>query len=188
MLGMEYALRHPEHLSGLVVSNMTASVASYVEHAEQLLRALPPDVQATLSRYRSAGKYAAPEYQATLMEHVYKQHVCRLEPWPEPVDRTFRTVNETIYNIMQGPDEFNIIGNFKDWTIWDRLGRIHVPTLLISAAHDEMSAQQIARMGTLIPKARVAALKNGSHFCMYDDQAAYFAALIPFIHEVGRRA
>jgi len=31
MLGMEYALRYPQHLAGLVVSNMTASVAEYVK-------------------------------------------------------------------------------------------------------------------------------------------------------------
>jgi proline iminopeptidase len=187
MLGMEYALRHPQYLTGLVVSNMTASVAAYVQHAEELLRALPAEAQATLARYREKGAYEAPEYQAVLMKEVYQQHVCRLDPWPEPLERTLRTVNATIYNTMQGPDEFNIIGNFKDWDIWNRLHGIRVPTLLISARYDEMSPEQITRMGTLIPHARVAALENGSHFAMYDDQAAYFEALIGFIREIGRR-
>ena len=31
MLGMEYAVRYPEHLAGLVVSNMTASVAEQLQ-------------------------------------------------------------------------------------------------------------------------------------------------------------
>lgn len=187
LLGMEYALRHPEYLTGLVISNMTASVAAYVQHAEELLRALPAAAQATLAQYREKGAYDAPEYQAVLMKQVYRHHVCRLDPWPEPLERTFRTINATIYNTMQGPDEFNIVGNIKDWDIWDRLHRIRVPTLLISARYDEMSPGQIARMGTLIPHARVAALENGSHFAMYDDQAAYFQALVAFIREVGGR-
>lgn len=187
LLGMEYALQHPQYLTGLVISNMTASVAAYVQHAEELLRALPAEAQATLARYREKGEYEAPEYQAVLMNQVYRSHVCRLDPWPEPLARTFRTVNATIYNTIQGPDEFNIVGNIKDWDIWDRLPRIRTPTLLISARYDEMSPGQIARMGTLIPHARVAALENGSHFAMYDDQAAYFQALVAFIREVGGR-
>jgi proline iminopeptidase len=185
LLGMEYALRHPQYLTGLVISNMTASVAAYVQHAAELLRALPAAAQATLARYREKGAYDAPEYQAVLMKELYHQHVCRLDPWPEPLERTFRMVNTTVYNTMQGPDEFTIVGNLKDWDIWDRLHLIRVPTLLISARYDEMAPSQIARMGTLIPQARVSALDNGSHFAMYDDQAAYFQALIAFIREVG---
>ncbi len=83
---------------------------------------------------------------------------------------------------MQGPDEFNIVGNFRHWDIWDRLHEIQVPTLLIAARHDEMAPGQIARMGTLIPHSRVVTCERGSHMAMYDDQAAYFAALLPFLH------
>jgi proline iminopeptidase len=84
---------------------------------------------------------------------------------------------------MQGPDEFNIVGNFKDWDIWDRLKEIRVPTLLIGARYDEMDPDQIRRMGTLIPHSRVVICPEGSHLALYDDQARYFAALVPFLHE-----
>jgi len=100
------------------------------------------------------------------------------------LQRCFRLSNAKIYNTMQGPDEFNILGNFKQWDIWDRLYGIKVPTLLIAARHDEMSPAQIQRMGTLIPHARVAVCEKGSHMALYDDQRAYFDALIPFLHEV----
>jgi proline iminopeptidase len=121
-----------------------------------------------------------------LMEEVYSRHVCRLDPWPEPVQRCFRTMNAKIYNIMQGPDEFNITGAFRHWDIWDRLSGINVPTLLIAARYDEMSPEQIQRMGTLIPHARVSVCERGSHMAMYDDQRAYFDALIPFLQETYR--
>jgi proline iminopeptidase len=181
---MEYALKYPEHLTGLVVSNMTASVADYVKYAAVLVSQLPAAAQAVIARYRAKGDYEAAEYQKVLMEEVYSRHVCRLNPWPEPLQRCFRLINARIYNTMQGPDEFNIIGNFKQWDIWDRLHGIKVPTLLIAARHDEMSPAQIQRMGTLIPHARVAVCERGSHMAMYDDQRAYFDALIPFLHDV----
>ena len=187
MLGMEYAVRYPEHLAGLVVSNMTASVAEYVKYAAVLVRELPAAAQAVIARYRAKADYEAPEYQKVLMEEVYSRHVCRLNPWPEPLQRCFRMMNTKIYNTMQGPDEFNIIGSFKEWDIWARLHEIAVPTLLIAARYDEMSPAQIQRMGTLIPHARVALCERGSHMAMYDDQRAYFDALIPFLREAYGR-
>jgi proline iminopeptidase len=183
MLGMEYALRYPQHLAGLVVSNMTASVAEYVKYAAVLVSQLPPAAQAVIARHRAKGDFEAPEYQQVLMEEVYSRHVCRLSPWPEPLQRCFRMMNAKVYNTMQGPDEFNIVGNFRRWDIWDRLHGISVPTLLIAARHDEMSPAQIQRMGSLIPHARVAICEHGSHMAMYDDQRSYFGALIPFLHD-----
>lgn len=187
MLAMEYALRYPRHLAGLVISNMTASVAEYVRHAEQLLAALPAPALAVIRRHRARGDYDAPEYQEVLMREVYARHVCRLDPWPEPVQRAFRMMNAKIYNIMQGPDEFNITGNFRDWDIWARLPGIRTPTLLIGARHDEMDPAQIERMGRLIPGARVFICPAGSHMAMYDDQAAYFGALLEFLPRAWAR-
>jgi proline iminopeptidase len=183
MLGMEYALRYPQHLVGLVVSNMTASVAEYVRYAEVLVSRLPPAAQAIIARHRAAGDYESPEYQKVLMQEVYSRHLCRLTPWPEPVQRSLRTLNAKIYNIMQGPDEFNIVGNFKNWDIWERLHGIQPPTLLIAARHDEMAPEQITRMSKLIPNARLSICERGSHMAMYDDQRAYFAALVPFLRD-----
>ncbi|MDE2305563.1 MAG: proline iminopeptidase-family hydrolase [Gammaproteobacteria bacterium] len=183
MLAMEYALAYPRHLAGLVISNMTASVAAYVEHAAQLVASLPESARRIIAKYRASGELDAPEYQRVLMDELYRRHVCRLDPWPEPLDRAMRFANETIYRTMQGPDEFNITGNFKDWDVWARLPQIRVPTLLLAARHDEMSPEQMLRMSRLIPRARYALCPEGSHLAMYDDQRRYFAALVPFIRE-----
>jgi proline iminopeptidase len=183
MLGMEYALRHPQHLEGLVISNMTASVAEYVKYAEVLVSQLPPAARATIKRHRATGDYESPEYQNVITEEVYKRHFCRLDPWPEPLQRSLRTINARIYNIMQGPDEFNIVGNFKHWDIWDRLHEIETPTLLIGARYDEMSPEQITRMSKLIPHSRLTLCERGSHTAMYDDQRVYFDALLKFLHD-----
>lgn len=186
MLAMEYALKYPRHLAGLVISNMTASVAAYVEYAATLLRALPAPARRIIAKYRASGDFAAPEYRRVLMAELYQRHVCRLRPWPEPLRRSFRTLNEQIYETMQGPDEFDITGNFRHWDVWARLPQISVPTLVIAARHDEMSPAQIRRMSTLIPGARFALCPNGSHMAMYDDQRRYFEYLVPFIRECGR--
>jgi proline iminopeptidase len=78
---------------------------------------LPADIIAKMEQYEKTGNYEAPEYQGIMIGTIYAQYLCRLNPWPDPVMRWFNHFNAQIYNTMQGPNEFVIIGNFKDWDV-----------------------------------------------------------------------
>jgi proline iminopeptidase len=184
MLVQEYAVTYPGHLKAAVISNMTASMKSYVSYLGTLRKALPARLQAVMDKYEAEKKYDAPEYQAVLMNQIYRRYLCRLDPWPEPLEMSFAHMNERIYNLMQGPSEFVITGNYKHWDRWPDLHKISVPTLLIAARHGTMSVDDIRRMGRLIPNSRVAVCENGSHCSHFDDQEAYFAHLLGFLKDV----
>jgi len=186
MLGIEYALKYQKHLKGLVLSSMTASIRSYVEYVNKLRGQLPGSVLAVLERYEAKGDYDAPEYQEVMLREVYGRHVCRLDPWPDPVVRAFKHIAAPVYNTMQGPNEFVVTGTFKDWDRWKDLPKIDVPTLLIGARYDEMNPEDIRKMGRLIPRSRVAICENGSHLAMWDDQQAYFRHLVGFLQDVEK--
>ncbi len=188
LLAIEYALKYPQRTSALVISSMTASYPAYVAYANRLRAALPDEANDAMKRYEDQNDYEAPEYQDLLMTQLYAKHLCRLDPWPEPVTRAFARINQQVYVTMQGPSEFKVIGNLKDWDRWADLPRIATPTLLLVGRHDTMSIDDIERMGTLMPNARVVVCEKGSHMCMYDDQVAYFDALVPFVLERGARA
>jgi proline iminopeptidase len=181
MLAIEYALAYPQHLSGLVISNMTASMSSYVKHVSELRAGLAPDVSDAMQVFESRGDYLAPEYQQLLMGHLYSKFMCRLDPWPEPAMRSFENMNAQLYNTMQGPSELTVTGNLENWDRWADLHRIAVPTLLLVGRHDTMAVEDIERMGSLIPSSQVVVCERGSHLAMYDDQDSYFGALIPFV-------
>ena len=183
MLAIEYAIAHQDHLKALIISDMTAGIPAYEAYAQKILAELSDEDRKTLAKYEAAGNYDAPEYQQIMMSKVYAQHILRLDPWPEPVLRAFRKFNTKIYNVMQGPNEFVISGNFKNWDRWADLPRIHVPTLIIAGAKGTMNPDDIRRMGKLIPRSRVV-ITNGSHLEMYDDQETYFRALVKFIADV----
>ncbi len=183
MLGIEYALKYQQHLKGLIVSNMTASIASYIGYLSELRDRMGPEKVATMKRHEAAGDYAATEYQDLLTE-LYNQHICRVVPWPEPVQRMFEHMALPVYNTMQGDNEFVVTGNFKDWDRWADLHRIAVPTLLSVGRHDTMRPADIEEMGRCLPNARVSICENGSHLSMWDDPEAYFSALRQFLGEV----
>jgi len=150
---------------------------------QQLRDALPADVRSAMQAFEARGDYEAPGYQELLMTQLYARYLCRLDPLPEPVARAFGRLGAQVYNTLQGPSEFTVTGRFKDWDRWSDLHRIEAPTLLLVGRHDTMAVEDVERMGRLIPDARVVVCEKGSHLSMYDDQAAYFDALVPFLVE-----
>lgn len=186
MLGIEYALHHQEHLKGLVVSNMTASIASYVQHVNELREKLPRALVEEMQAFERAGDFEAPRYLELVMEHLYKKHICRLDPWPASVQRCLDHLSAPVYNTMQGPNEFVVTGTFADWDRWDDLERITVPTLLVVGRHDTMRVEDVEEMGRRMPNARVHVCENGSHMPFWDDANDYFETLGDFVREVER--
>jgi len=192
MLGLEYALAHQQHLRGLVISNMMASVPAYNAYAEQVL--MPEMDQAALAEIKAleaAGKTADPRYMELLTEQHYVHHVLRMPPaeWPDPVQRGFAHINPAIYVSMQGPSELGISSDAK-LVNWDRTGdlpSIEVPTLVIGARHDTMDPAHMEMMAASLPKGRYLYCPDGSHLAMYDDQQAYFAGLTGFLHDVAKQ-
>jgi proline iminopeptidase len=192
ILAIEYALRHQQHLRGLVISNMMSSVPAYNAYAQKVL--MPEMDQAALAEIKSLearGEIENPRYMELLMEQHYIHHVLRMpaDAWPDPVQRGFAHINRAIYVSMQGPSELGISTDAKlaQWDRTDELELIKVPTLVIGARYDTMDPAHMEMMAGRLPAGRYLYCPNGSHLAMYDDQAAYFAGLIEFLHGIGDR-
>jgi proline iminopeptidase len=185
MLAIEYALRYPQHLRGLVVVSMTASIAAYQRSVDALRDRLPPDVKRVLREHERAGLTEDPEYVTLVDEHLNRRHVCRVVPWPESVQRMFRHAALAVYHTMQGPNEFVVTGTLASWDRWDDIGRISAPTHLIVGRHDTISVDDVREMTRRIAGATMTVCEQGSHFSMWDDPEAFEDALVRFVHTVG---
>ena len=185
MLALEYALNYPQHLRGLVISNMCAGIQSYLKYTTSLKKKLlTPQLLTRFNALEAAKDYDNPEYMRIAMEELYPKMICRLQPWPEPVTRAFRLSNQKIYNQMQGKSEFEVTGNLRDWERWDRLHEIKVKALTIGSVYDEMDPDDMRKMARLMPNATCAICPNGSHLALWDDQAVYFRHLLGFLATV----
>jgi proline iminopeptidase len=185
ILAMEYALAHQQHLRGMVISNMMASVPAYNAYAEQVL--MPQMDQTELAEIKALeadGDTENPRYMELLGPH-YINHVLRMpvDEWPDPVQRAFANINPEIYVSMQGPSELGISADAK-LAAWDRtadLASINVPTLVIGAQHDTMDPAHMKTMADRLPAGNYLHCPDGSHLAMYDDQQTYFTGLIEFL-------
>ena len=182
MLAAEHAIRRPAGLTSLVISNSPASMALWVREAAKLRAALPPEVEATLSRHEQAGTTDDPEYLAAT-QVFYDRHVCRVVPNPPEVARTFEYLAEdpTVYHTMNGPNEFFCIGTLRSWSVVDRVDQIAVPTLLLSGRYDEATPATVQPFADSIPDVTWQVFEHSSHMPFVEEPEAYLSAVTTFL-------
>jgi proline-specific peptidase len=189
MLAMEYALTQPEGLASLVLSSSPPSIPAWAEETNRLRRELPADVQRVLDDHEAAGTIDSPEYEEAAME-FYKRHVCRLDPWPDYLQRTFVGLREhpEVYTTMQGPNEFVITGTLKDWDIADRLGEIRLPTLITAGRQDEFTPRQAETLHAGIAGSELVTFEHSSHMQFAEEPERYLEVVATFLGRVEAAA
>jgi proline iminopeptidase len=184
ILAMEYSLKYQKHMKGLIISNMMSSCPEYGKYADEVLaKQMNPAVLAEIEKIEAAKDFANPRYMELLIPNFYEKHILRFpaKNWPEPVNRSFAKMNQSLYVTMQGPSEFGVAGKLEQWDRKGQLKDIAIPTLVIGAQHDTMDPKHMEEMAKLTPKGTYLYCENGSHMCMYDDQKTYFKGLISFL-------
>lgn len=185
MLGAEHAVGQPAGLKALVIANSPANMHTWVAEANRLRRELPVDVQETLLRHEKAGTLTDPEY-ITVSRVFYDRHVCRVNPWPKEVARTFAIMDEdnTVYRNMNGPTEFHVIGTMKDWTIEDRLSRIQAPTLVVSGRYDEATPLVVKPYVENVPNNKWVLFEKSSHMPHVEERDLCMKTVSDFLNSV----
>jgi proline iminopeptidase len=187
ILAMEYALKYQAHMKGLLVANMMASCPEYGKYAQEVLsKQMDPAVLTEVKALEAKGDYKNPRYMELLIPHFYHEHLCRLNDWPDGVNRAMKHANEEIYVMMQGPSEFGIAGRLATWDIKNRLKEIKVPTLMIGARFDTMNPKAMEEQSKMVQHGRYLYCPNGSHLAMWDDQQVFMNGVIQFIKEVDQ--
>jgi L-proline amide hydrolase len=182
MLTAEYGVRRPSGVKSLTIANSPASMALWTSEAMRQRSEMPQDIQDTLNKHEKAGTYTDPEYQKATM-WVYERHVCRVVPFPPEVTATFEQVarNPTVYNVMNGPNEFFVVGTLKNWDIIPELHKINVPTLIISGRYDEATPACVQPYKDNIKGSRWEIFENSSHMPHVEEKDACMTLVGDFL-------
>jgi L-proline amide hydrolase len=185
MLAMEHALEHPAGLRGLVVADSPASMTLWISETGRLRAGLPLDVQETLTRHEEAGTTDDPAYRDAV-EVFNARHVCRVVPKPDCVERTSQQIraNPTVYETMNGPSEFHVVGSLKTWDITDRLHEIATPTLLVSGRHDEATPLIVGQIHERISGAEWVIFEESSHMPHVEEPEAFLDTVEGFLRTI----
>jgi proline-specific peptidase len=182
MLAMQYVLDRRPSLRSLILCGSPASMIRWVRDCDELLAGQPDDVRNTIRQHEADGFTACPEYQAAILG-FYREHVCRLKPWPAGFERSFAEAGYQVYNTMNGPSEFTVSGTLKTWDIMDRLGEIGIPALLVGGRYDECTPGHLAEMHSRIPVSQLETIEDASHLCFAEQPAVFNNLVNAFLDE-----
>jgi proline iminopeptidase len=183
MLAMQYVLDKPRRPVSLIMAGSPASAPAWNEFCQELLDEMPAAERELIERLEAEDKMLEPEYEEAMMP-FYHRHVCRIDPFPDFVTRTFENMSTTIYHYMAGPSEFRIIGTLKDWDIMDRLGEICVPTLVTGGEYDECRPSHLRKVHAGIPGSRLEIIPNASHLSFAERPEVFLPVVDDFMAEV----
>jgi proline-specific peptidase len=182
MLATDYALAYQEHLRSLVLASTIADAALLQREMARLLEAFPVEVRETLRRHEEAGTTESAEYQVAIRA-VYQVHLCRCDPWPPEVEKTFEDFAMDVYVPMWGPSEFAYDGNLSDWNRVDRLHEIRVPTLITVGRFDELTPACSEQIQERIPDSRLVVFEEGSHMTFWEETERYLDVVDEFLRK-----
>jgi proline-specific peptidase len=146
---------------------------------------LPDTLQRIINEREASGCFGSKEYQDAMMTY-YKIHMCRLNPWPDCMNRTFEKFGYEVYEQMWGPSEFTITGTLKGYERADLLKEISVPTLFTCGRYDEATPSTTAYYHTMLPGSEIVIFEDSSHLHNLEKADEYLKVVSNFIDKTEK--
>lgn len=183
-LAAHYILKHPHRVAGLVLSCPLLSTARWIADCNRLLAALPQQMQDTIRQCEAAGTTDSAAYKEA-DAYFLSIHLVRSKDQGQLLAKHRGRLNGMIYNYMWGPSEFSCRGTLHNFDVFDRLGEIKVPTLLICGAYDTATPETMGEAQRLIAGSDLAIVPDSGHLAFVDNNEAYLAAVEAFMAKNG---
>jgi proline iminopeptidase len=151
-----------------------------LEEMQRLKEALPSDTYHTLVKHEADGDYYNPEYLKAV-DVFYRNHVCRLDEWPRELVYSVEHLSKPVYETMNGPNEFTIIGNIRYWDTTSQLQTIRIPTLVTCGRYDEVSPKVAKDIHKHIKGSKLVIFTNSAHLPFWEERTKYIAVLRKFL-------
>lgn len=182
IVAVEYILRikNPA-IKSLILSGPILNSEMWIKDQSVYLSALDESLQKIIRDCEASGIYNSEEYQ-NAMAVYYGKHVCRLNPWPECLNATFRNMNPEIYLYMWGPSEFKCTGTLKSYNALDDLKKIEIPVLLTCGEFDEAAPASVKYYQSKFRNAEIYIFQDASHEHHLEKPEEYFSVLRKFLN------
>jgi proline iminopeptidase len=184
LLAIAYALKYQKNLKSMITAGGLASVPLTVAEMQRMKLELEPEVVSILEKYESVGDFENPEYVNASMA-FYRKHLCRLPEWPSDVQDTMDNVSRPVYSLMNGPNEYTIIGSMKYWDVTEKLPTIKVPTYVTGGRFDEVSTKVAESIHKGIKGSKRSTFEMSSHMPFWEERDKYVKSVAKFLDRVS---
>lgn len=182
MLAVEYMLRRkPDGVVSMVLAAPYLNTAMWEHDQAEWVRQLPEELQQVIVDTEKTGQYDSPAYQEA-MSVFYAKHVCRLDPWPDCVNRAFEKMGLEVYHHMWGPSEFTMTGTLKSADLTKGLSRIKVPVLFTCGEFDESTPASVQYFQSKLPGSSMYVFKGASHMHQLESEEEFHRVVRTFLN------
>lgn len=187
MLAIDSALTKPDGLVSLILASPALCIPRWLKDMQEYRSKLPLEVQEVLDEHEAKGTTESEEYQAAAMA-FYQRHLCRLHPWPEPLERTLAGEGSVVYTTMWGPSEFFMTGNLLNYDRTARLGEIDILALFTCGRYDEAAPDTTAWYHSLLPGSEMVVFEQSAHMPHLEETELYLQTVRNFLRRVEQRS
>lgn len=167
-------------IHSLTLSAPLLSTPRWIQDQRRWLHMFPAEMQSSVIDAEQTGNFDGPAYQAA-MQSYYQRHLCRKDPWPECLNRTFEKMGLDVYLTMWGPSEFTATGNLREVDLVPQLAALTIPVLITAGRYDEASPESASFYQQAIPGARLEVFEDASHMHHLECQEQYLRCLREFM-------
>lgn len=181
MLAVDYTLAYPTQVDRLVLTSPCLSMVKVRADMERLKATLPLKVVEIIAREEAAGSTDSPAYRYAMME-FYRRHVCRLQPWPAALHRSYDGWSWQVYKEMWGPSEFYPIGNLREYEREGLLSNIANETLFLCGRFDEMTPEATLQYAQRIRNAKAKVFERSAHLSPLEEPDDFVSTMRAFLN------
>jgi len=180
-LAVAYMLqREPSGVEGLVLSGPLLSTSRWIADQRKYISQMPKASADAITECEAKSDFASSKYQAAMLE-FYKRHLCRLDVWPECLNRTLEKMGAEVYNTMWGASEFTMSGNLSKLELAEDLKKIDVPILITCGEFDESTPSTCRYFQSCAKNAELRIFSGASHSHHLEKTGEYLAAIGDFM-------
>jgi len=197
VLAQAYALKYQENLSHLVLCSTFHSTRQLNEVFQTMLANMTPELRGRIEKMEKAGLFGkgkdfeknryTEDYMVAAWGEGYFPYLYGRHPDPNFDPAGMGSMSWDLYRTMWGSSgEFVVDGNLTAVEYADRLGSIHVPTLITVGDHDQVDPSISRDMQARIPGSTLVVLPQSGHMTFADQPTLFVNAVDDFVHGAGK--
>ena len=182
---MEYAIRHPDRVSQLLLLDTApASATDWRRLRESFAERRPAEDQAEMDAIAATDAYQRGDLEAEAA--YYRSHFRMTLRRPDLLDALVARLraNYTAEGVLlaRAIEErlYKETSDSPEWDLFPALRELDVPTLVLHAEHDFIPVDLAERIAEAVPQARLSVLPGCGHFTYLEAPEAVFDEISRF--------
>jgi proline iminopeptidase len=192
VLAQAYALKYQDNLTHLILASTFHSTRQLNDVFKRMIASMTPELRGRIESLEKAGlyghgkdfeknRYPAP-YMVAAGGEGYFPYLYRRHPDANYDPADTGGLSWDLYREMWGSHgEFVVDGNLASVEYADRLGSLHVPTLITVGDHDESDPSIARDMQKCIPGSQLVVLPDSGHMTFVDQPTLFLKAVDEFV-------